>query len=159
MTQSVHSVYLVVKWALELLFTVQSTGDGLPGKFTFCPSISPQWTGLILVVVFFPLFFPHCCLTKLVSGYILGGRASESLYVLMQFVAMCPGIQNSLSWGEKRWKNKTKKPSSFFCVKKKKTNQHNPKQNINLHISQYAFSASFIFSSVFQRWSRWVKVS
>lgn len=46
--QTVHSVYLMSEWALELLFTVQSTGDGLPGKFTFCPSISPQRTGLIL---------------------------------------------------------------------------------------------------------------
>lgn len=49
--QTVYSVYLVLKWALELLFTVQSSGDGLLGKFTFCPSISPQRSGLI------PFFF------------------------------------------------------------------------------------------------------
>lgn len=53
--QTIQSVYLVSRRALELLFTVQSTGDGLPGKFTFGPSISPQRTVLILLLSFFSL--------------------------------------------------------------------------------------------------------
>lgn len=72
-----------MKWALVLLFTVQFTRDSLPEKFTFCTSISPQRTGLIL-------FFFHCCLPKLVSGRILRRRVSEccvcwySLLVLVE---------------------------------------------------------------------------